>query len=98
MANGTLVNGDPYLTNNMQVAGAQPRNPDISASTNRRERWWGRFKPRACLMRRLKIATKINTSETVPLFGRHGNVQSTVVALTPNVNMDFVFRIKLPRL
>ncbi len=39
----------------------------------------------------------IEQSET-DLFGRHGNVQSTVVASTPNVNTDFVLRIKLPRL
>ena len=36
LANGTIVNGDPYLTNNIQVADAQPRNPDIPAFTNRR--------------------------------------------------------------
>ena len=32
------------------------------------------------------------------LLGRHSNVQSTVVASTPNVNTDSVLRIKLPRL
>lgn len=32
------------------------------------------------------------------LFGRHGNVHSSVVASTPNVNTGFVLRIKLSRL
>ena len=70
LANGTLVNGDPYLTNYILVSSAQPRKPDIPTAAIRRERWLERCKPRGCLTQSQK--TEFGTFHCVSDDPRHG--------------------------